>query len=105
MSNDWELTPEEARRELRYRMETEGAQIAYDTAVGICRDPKASATAKASAVNSLLRVGGYDGKPEPDTGKAISDMTPAELKALLARTDVMLARYEAQSGDQNDVFD
>lgn len=83
-------TPEEARRELRYRMETEGAQIAYDTAVAICLDPNASATAKANAVNSLLRVAGYDGKPESDAGKALGDLTPAELKARIAAVERQL---------------
>lgn len=94
-------TPEEARRELRYRMATEGAELAYDTAVAICRDPTASATAKASAINSLLRVAGYDGKPEADAGKAIGDLTPAELKARIAAIDRQL---NATSDNDQGVF-
>jgi hypothetical protein len=100
MSYDYEKTPEQVRRELRHLMETEGAQLAYDTAVSICRDPKASATAKASAINSLLRVGGYDGKPEPDRDKPLSELSPAELQRQIAQIE----RQMKSSEDDQDIF-
>ncbi|KQT80157.1 hypothetical protein [Methylobacterium sp. Leaf466] len=92
-------TVEEARHELRERMEFEGAVVAYETALAICRDPKASATAKASAINSLLRVAGYDGKPGPDFDKPLDEMTYEETNALLDR----LRRREAALNEP-DVF-
>ncbi|KQP82961.1 hypothetical protein [Methylobacterium sp. Leaf117] len=80
-----EMTPAQVRRHLRERMETEGALLAYETAVAICRDTRAPATAKASALKALLYVGGYDGKPAPDRDKPISEMTLQETEALIAR--------------------
>lgn len=101
MSSHHDLTPTEMRRHLRERMETEGALLAFETAVRICRDLKASATAKASAVNSLLRVGGYDGKPAADLDKPVSEMTYAETTAMIAR----LKREQEAAGGGADVFD
>ena len=92
-------TPEETRRELRLLMQTEGARIAYDTAKSICLDPKASATAKASAINSLLRVGGFDGKPDPDGDVPVEEMTGAQLARRIAQIDRQLASYEDLGGD------
>lgn len=92
-------TPDEARRELRRLMQTEGAQIAYETAKGICLDPKASATAKASAVNSLLRVGGYDGKPDPDEDVPEDDMTPAQIRRRITQIEREMAAREADQPD------
>ncbi|TXN05316.1 hypothetical protein FV222_06785 [Methylobacterium sp. WL103] len=92
-------SPEETRRELQLLMQTEGARIAYDTAKSICLDPKASATAKASAINSLLRVGGFDGKPEPDGDVPVEDMTKEQLARRIGQIDRMLASYEEPDGD------
>ncbi|GJD96543.1 hypothetical protein [Methylobacterium iners] len=85
MNSDRDLTPEEVRRHLQERMATEGALLAYETAIGICRDPKASATAKASALKALLFVGGYDGKPPPDRDKPVSEMTRPEIDAMITQ--------------------
>lgn len=98
-----DMTPAEMRRHLQERMETEGALLAYETAVGICRDPKASATAKSSALKALLFVGGYDGKPQPDRDKPVSEMTYEETTAMLAE----LKREHATRAEKAslDVFD
>lgn len=96
-----EKSPEDVRRELRFRMETEGALLAFETAVGICRDPKASATAKASALKALLFVGGYHGKPEPDVDKPLSEMTHDELSRAAER----IRRERAALGTDQDLFD
>jgi sodium bile acid symporter family protein len=62
---------------LTRRIRTEGARVAFDTALAICRHPKASAAAKASAVNSLLRAGGFfNNFGADDGGKDLSQMTP-----------------------------
>lgn len=93
------MTPTEARRYLRERMETEGAVLAFETAVGICRDPKAPATAKAQALKVLLAVAGYDGKPNPDRDKPVSEMTRDEVEAMIDRLKRDEARTSAQPDD------
>jgi hypothetical protein len=84
------------RDALTRRMRTEGARVAFDTALAICRDPKASAAAKASAVNSLLRAGGFfNNFGADDGGKDLSQMTPDEVDAALRKVNAALARHEA----------
>lgn len=85
----------DVRDELTYRMRTEGALIAYRTAVKICRDPKATAAAKASAVNSLFRAGGFFANQDSsDREKDPSEMTPAEVKAALRKAEASLKNRE-----------
>ena len=87
----------EVRDELTHKMRTEGALIAYRTAVKICRDPKATAAAKASAVNSLFRAGGFFASQESgDRTKDLSEMTPAEVKAALRKAETSLKNREAE---------
>ena len=98
-----DMTPAETRRHLQERMETEGAVLAYETAVAICRDPKAPATAKASAIKALFYVAGHDGKPPPDRDKPISEMTLAETEAMLVD---LRREHAARARDaMTDVFD
>jgi len=81
-----------AQRELLYRIQTEGVQIAYETALAICRDAKAPAPAKANASATLFRVAGYFDRR--DTGantKEPYEMTPEELKAELDRAKAAFA--------------
>lgn len=103
MSDRNDLTPAEARRYLQERMETEGALLAYETAVGICRDPKASATAKASALKALFYVAGHDGKPAPDRDKPLSEITRDEAEAMIA--DLKRAHAAQTMGTATDIFD
>ena len=103
MSDHHDMTPAETRRHLQERFETEGTVLAYETAVGLCRDPKASATAKAQALKVLLAVAGYDGKPAPDRDKPISEMTRAETDALLAD---LRRKHPTRAHDaETDIFD
>jgi hypothetical protein len=81
---------------LTRRMRAEGAVVAFETALAICKDPKASAAAKASAVNSLLRAGGFfNNFGADDGGKDLSQMTPDEVDAALRKATAALARREA----------
>src|SRR5882757_9268794 len=83
----------EVRDELTHKMRTEGALIAYRTAIKICRDPKATAAAKASAVNSLFRAGGFFANHEPSEGeKDLSQMTAAEVDAALRKATTALKK-------------
>jgi hypothetical protein len=92
---DEDFDEAEARDELTHKMRTEGALIAYRTAVKICRDPKATAAAKASAVNSLFRAGGFFANQESgDRTKDLSEMTPAEVKAALRKAETSLKNRE-----------
>lgn len=79
--------------ELSHKMRTAGAVIAYRTAVAICKDPKATAAAKASAVNSLFRAGGFFAAQDPGagTGKELHEMTADELRAASQRAHAQLA--------------
>jgi hypothetical protein len=92
-----DLDEAETRDELTHKMRTEGALIAYRTAVRICRDPKATAAAKASAVNSLFRAGGFFANQETDgREKEPSEMSPAEVKAALRKAETSIKSREAK---------
>ena len=87
----------ELRDELTHKMRTEGALVAYQTALRICRDPKATAAAKASAVNSLFRAGGFFANQEPgDREKDPAEMTPSEVQAALRKATASLKKREAE---------
>jgi DNA replicative helicase MCM subunit Mcm2 (Cdc46/Mcm family) len=51
-------TPSEARERLRHKINTEGAEVAYNALVSVCRDEKAPAPAKATAGVAILRAAG-----------------------------------------------
>jgi hypothetical protein len=94
---DGDFDEAEARDELTHKMRTEGAVIAYRTAVKICRDPKATAAAKASAVNSLFRAGGFFANQDVgDRAKDPSEMTADELKAELRKAETSLKNRETE---------
>ena len=96
LDSDFDET--EVREELSHKMRTEGALIAYRTAVKICRDPKATAAAKASAVNSLFRAGGFFANQDAgDRSKDPSEMNADELKAALRKAEAALGSREEQS--------
>lgn len=83
------------RDELTHKMRTEGALVAYRTALKICRDPKATAAAKASAVNSLFRAGGFFANQEPgDREKDSAEMSPDEVKVALRKAVASLKKRE-----------
>lgn len=88
----------EVRDELTHKMRTEGALIAYRTAVKICLDPKATAAAKASAVNSLFRAGGFFANQDAgDRSKDPSEMSPDEIKVALRKTEASLKQREGEN--------
>ena len=95
---DEDFDEAEVRDELTHKMRTEGALIAYRTAVKICRDPKATAAAKASAVNSLFRAGGFFVNQDPaDRAKDISEMSADEVKAALRKAETSLKNREGET--------
>ncbi len=85
----------EMRDELTHKMRTEGALVAYRTALKICRDPKATAAAKASAVNSLFRAGGFFANQDiGDREKEPAEMTPGEVQAALRKALASLKKRD-----------
>lgn len=88
--------------ELSHQLRTKGAVIAYRTAVAICEDPKATSAAKASAVNSLFRAGGFFAPQDPDAGggKELHEMTADELRAASQKAKAALDELEQDSKEQ-----
>jgi hypothetical protein len=79
------------------------------SAVSICDDPKATAAAKVSAVNSLLRADGFFEKRETSGDKELHELSGQELAARLAKA---LRSWEGVGSDDDngnqagaDVFD
>jgi hypothetical protein len=85
MTIDEEQSESDARANLMRTIRTEGAQLAYETAVGICRDPKAPAPAKATALTAIFRVAGYFEKTDAEDDKEPHEMSAAELDAKIRR--------------------
>lgn len=80
------LSPAEFAMELRQRARTEGAQIAYETAIALCKDPETPAQARSAALNAILRMGGYFENVDDDaSGKQPHEMSADELQAELQR--------------------
>lgn len=76
-----ENTIQDARAEILARVHTEGVMVAYETALAVCRDPKAPAPAKATASATLFRVAGYfDRKDARETDREPHEMTAEELQ-------------------------
>jgi hypothetical protein len=102
-----DLDEAEMRDELTYKMRTVGALIAYRTAVAICLDPKATASAKASAVNSLFRAAGFFANQDPaDRAKDLAEMSSDEVKALLRKTEAALEqRLAVIASPRESLFD
>jgi hypothetical protein len=93
----------EAREALTRKMRTEGAIIAYRTAVAICLDPKSSFAAKASAVNSLFRAGGFfDSKGDGDAEKDLSETPPEEIEIMLRKAKAKLAEMKGEPSEQTE---
>ena len=77
-----------ARADLLQRVHTEGVVVAYETALAICKDPKAPSPAKATASATIFRVAGYfDRRDGGDGEKQPHEMTPDELAAAIAKME------------------
>lgn len=93
-----ENTIQDARAELLARVHTEGVLVAYETALAVCRDPKAPAPAKATASSTLFRVAGYFDRQEaaqPD--REPHEMTADELGRAIAAMEKRMKRSASES--------
>ena len=76
-----EKTRAERQADLKALIELEGAELAVETAMSICRDKAAPAPAKATALTALLRAGGYlQTKPDGFAKKEPAEMSLEELQ-------------------------
>ena len=92
-------TAAETRAELEEYIAVVALRVAVDTAVAICRDPKATAAARASATNSLMRagaLGGFARNFDPASGeKEPHEMTMEELEQSRRKLQLMREAREA----------
>lgn len=88
----------DARAHLLERVHTEGVLVAYETALAVCRDPKAPAPAKATAAATLFRVAGYfDRKDAAEPDREPHEMTADELGRAIAEMERRIKRSTSES--------
>jgi hypothetical protein len=88
------------------RIRTEGALAAFEAALSLCKDTTAPANARASAINSVLRAGGFFGLSDDDAGgKDLSQMTRDEIDAELKKAKAALSRSESRKKPKGGLFD
>ena len=93
------------RRALVTKIQTEGAEAAYQAALAVCLDAKAPAPARATCATTLLRAGGYlNVKPVDAEEKEPHEMSGAELSAAIEAFEVMQSLRES-GGDADDAGD
>lgn len=79
-----EQDPIASRRALLARIQTEGAEAAYDALLGVCKDPKAPAPARATAGVALFRAGGFMDAKQNASDKRPEEMTAEEIASRIA---------------------
>ena len=79
-----EQDPLASKRALLARIQTEGAEAAYQALLGVCRDPKAPAPAKATSGTTLFRVGGFMDIKQGGVDKKPEEMTSEELMSRIS---------------------
>ena len=105
--NFWIMAKSERqiREELIRELQTTGGLKAYQTAMKICDDPEATSAAKASAVNSLLRAGGFFEKQETADEKELHELSGHELAAKVAKLLRRSQENDRQTDSMGGVFD
>lgn len=92
------MTEQEAQarmRALMTRIQTEGAEAAFDAALQILTDPNAPAQARAANVNSVWRAGGLFESKKGDRVKQPEEMTADELDARIRQLRADREKLEA----------
>jgi hypothetical protein len=93
-------TTHEKRLDLIRRIQTEGAEAAYQAALAVCQDPKAPAPARATCATTILRAGGYlMAKDDLTSAKQPHEMSPQELQE---RIDWLRSRQSIGFADGED---
>jgi hypothetical protein len=79
-------TENETRDRLLRKIRVEGAEVAIEALIGVCKDAKAPTPAKATAGTSLLRAAGYFNRSDADSSKEPHEMSAAELSAAIRKS-------------------
>lgn len=81
------------------RAKTEGIEVAYESALRVCKDPKSPAQAQSNAARTLLQIGGLleraDRVQQFET-KNLAEMSGEELNQEIARATARLSRPRMQ---------
>ncbi|WP_168217418.1 hypothetical protein [Paracoccus liaowanqingii] len=96
--------------DLTHRIDTIGAEAAFQALLEVCQDKKAAAPARATAGTSLLRAAGrFDKDRYRASDKPPEDMSAAELAAAIARLKAeregLLADLSSDPDDDDDLRD
>ena len=105
--------PLQAQRDLIHRIHTVGLPAAFEALVGVCKDPKAQASSKATAGTTLFRAGGlFDKDAKRGNAKPHEEMTAeeiaerlAELRTIQGRLAQGLPLEDALNGDDDPAGD
>ena len=90
------------RRALVTKIQTEGAEAAYQAALAVCLDIKAPAPARATCATTLLRAGGYlNVRPVDAEDREGHEMSGAELSAAIAALEALQSLRES-GGEADD---
>lgn len=92
--------PSDALAELRKRVQVEGLDAAYEALVQICRDPKASSQARATASTTLFRAGGLLERVDDIEDLEPHEMSAAQLQASIAKGVQLMEELSAGELDQ-----
>ena len=95
----------DAKREVLKRIHNEGLPIAFETAISICRDEKAAAPAKATAMTALFRAGGlFNDKSDVADDIEPYAMSAAQLDAAVRRAQsaLKMSNEDGDDGDQDE---
>ena len=99
----------EVRARIMHLIQTEGLEACVTGAIMLCKDERAPAHARASAISSLMRANGLFATQSGESPKELSEMTAAELKAagdaIERERDAFLALLAAGAEDSGDVFE
>lgn len=94
-----EQDPIASRRALLAKIQTEGAEAAYNALLGVCMDPKAPAPARATAGTALFRAGGFMDAKQSASEKKPEDMTWDEMSSRIAELRAKQALAYSQGND------
>lgn len=87
------------RERVRRRTRVEGIEVAYETALAVCRDPKSTSQARSNAARTLLEIGGMlnrsDRNDEKPSGKELYEMTGEELATYKRQLEADRRRIDA----------
>ncbi len=87
------------RERVRRRSRVEGIEVAYETALAVCRDPKSTSQARSNAARTLLEIGGMlnrsDRNDEKPSGKELHEMTGEELATYKRQLETDRRRIDA----------